>query len=142
MNLLRFDVLGKTQDHFDNRFKIQKYVFLAKEFGLDMGYDFTRYIHGPYSSELANDYYDLGKYGAGDTVDLPSEFDLEEFNEFVRGKDTTWLESAATLLSLTEYFGDRQALIEKVSNMKEHISKTDIESALADLEKKELISSH
>lgn len=141
LNLIEFDVLGRNAEHFDNRFKIQKYVFLAKLFGLDMDYDFGLYLHGPYSKDLASEYYDLGKYGADNTVDLPPEFDVDGFFNLVNGKDLKWLETAATLISLTSYFRERNSLIEKTANMKEHISKTEIESALEELEAKALITS-
>jgi uncharacterized protein YwgA len=39
--LLDFDVLGDSGSHFDNRLKIQKYVYLATYFGLDMKYNFA-----------------------------------------------------------------------------------------------------
>ena len=42
-------------DDFDSRIRLQKYVFLAKFFGLDMGYKFDKYICGPWSRELSDD---------------------------------------------------------------------------------------
>ena len=42
-------------DDLDSRLRLQKYVFIAKFFGLDMGYKFDKYIHGPWSRNLADD---------------------------------------------------------------------------------------
>jgi len=39
------------------RFLTQKIAFLAKALGMDIGYDFTVYVAGPYSRELNCDYY-------------------------------------------------------------------------------------
>jgi len=39
------------------RFLTQKIAFLAKALGMDIGYDFTVYVAGPYSRELNCNYY-------------------------------------------------------------------------------------
>jgi len=39
------------------RFLTQKVAFLAKALGMDIGYNFTIYVAGPYSRELNCDYY-------------------------------------------------------------------------------------
>jgi len=74
----RFDL-----EDFDSRLKLQKYVFLARKFGLDLGYKFSMYIRGPYSPDLAQDYYNLPERGA----DIPDSFDRKGFLELVKGKD-------------------------------------------------------
>ncbi len=91
--ILRFD-----PDSLDSRLRLQKYVYLARPFGLRLGYGFSLYIRGPYSPDLARDYYDLPE--GGDS--LPAEFKAEEFIEFVRDRDERWLEAASTLLMLAE----------------------------------------
>lgn len=39
------------------RFILQKIIFLAQALGIDTSYNFTLYVAGPYSHELAVDYY-------------------------------------------------------------------------------------
>jgi uncharacterized protein YwgA len=39
----------------DTRIKLQKLVYILKSEGIDFGYNFTWYIRGPYSSDLADD---------------------------------------------------------------------------------------
>ena len=39
------------------RFLTQKIAFLAKALGMDIGYDFTIYVAGPYSRELNCEYF-------------------------------------------------------------------------------------
>ena len=46
-------------EKLEDRLLIQKIVYIARFFGIDLGYHFDCYIRGPYSSELANDYYKL-----------------------------------------------------------------------------------
>ncbi len=43
----------------DDRKKVQKAVYLGQITGVELGYRFSWYILGPYSSELARDYYAL-----------------------------------------------------------------------------------
>lgn len=42
-----------------DRKRVQKAIYLGQAAGADLGYDYNWYIHGPYSPELANDYYQL-----------------------------------------------------------------------------------
>ncbi len=46
-------------EKLEDRLLIQKIVYIARYFGIDLGYHFDRYLRGPYSTELADDYYKL-----------------------------------------------------------------------------------
>lgn len=83
----------------DDRIKLQKYVFIAKSFGLDFGYHYSLYIHGPYSPNLANDYYYLSLNGYNDNGQLPRTFKIESFKSAVQGRSIKWLEIVSTALS-------------------------------------------
>lgn len=139
MNLISFDILGDTEENFDNRFRIQKYVFLSQYFGLDLDYQFTMYLHGPYSPDLTNDYYALTGDVSYFREDLPDEFDSDRFYTFVNEMDSNSLEATATLLSLNEHFHDRECLIDRVTNMKSHIPQESIEENLRRLETNQLV---
>jgi uncharacterized protein YwgA len=95
---------------FNVRLRVQKYVYLARFFGNDMGYRFDMYLRGPYSPELADDLHELNL----DPVELgkvePARVDAC-FIALVRGKDERWLEAAATAMMLRE---DRPDLDERV----------------------------
>lgn len=141
-NLVRFDILGESEEHFNNRFKIQKYVFLAKYFGLDLGFNHSIYLRGPYSRDLANAYYDLAEEKNPrdmDSTKLPASFNAHAFLEYVGGKDADWLEASSTLLSLNTSFRDRSCLLRRAVNMKPHINSNKIESALQELEDRNLV---
>lgn len=45
----------------NDRIRVQKAIYLAQAAGADLGYDYNWYLHGPYSPELANDYYKLSE---------------------------------------------------------------------------------
>jgi uncharacterized protein YwgA len=143
--ILKFHVLDSDEEsNFDTRLKIQKYVYLAKYYGLDMRYPYSMYLYGPYSSQLADDYYSVepfySQYFGMNHDNLPSSFRKSEFIDLVRGKDSNWLEVAATLLSLNKSFKDKKSLLDRTANMKDHIPKEMIESILMELENKKLIT--
>jgi uncharacterized protein YwgA len=139
--LVDLNIEGDSDENFNNRLKLQKYVFLAKYYGLDMGYNYNynMYLRGPYSRGLAQDYYTLAK----NPEMLTQTTDINISNRFFESganRDIDWLEVASTLLSLNRTFKDRQLLLERTINMKEHISREIIEAVLGDLESFKLIS--
>lgn len=113
-------------DDFGDRVRIQKYVFLAKEFGFDPGYEYNMYLYGPYSRSLAEDYYseefdEVEPEGRG-----LRGFDLSGFSELVTDKSQDWLELAATVLSVHGYHEDRKSgdelretVVQRASEIKE-----------------------
>jgi uncharacterized protein YwgA len=48
-------------DTINDRKRVQKAIYLAQAAGVNFGYDYNWYVHGPYSPELANDYYKLAE---------------------------------------------------------------------------------
>ncbi len=105
-------------NRFDHRLKLQKLVYIAKSLGVPkLEYDFNLYLRGPYSPELADDYYNLGE-GAEISEDEVKAFLSNEafhrFVELVNGEDGTWLEIAATLIDLKKVVDDlvRRELVE------------------------------
>lgn len=80
---------------FEDRFRLQKYVLLAEDFGFEHGYRYGMYLRGPYSPPLAEDYYSNLNGITSDSNAL-SGFNAKAFADLVGGKDTQWLEYAAT----------------------------------------------
>ncbi len=62
-SLHNFD-LSDFGSNFEKRLELQKVVYLLQEAGADLGYHFGWYIHGPYSSSLADDAYPLSTSGS------------------------------------------------------------------------------
>lgn len=44
---------------FNNRLKLQKFIYLMKISDLDLGYNFRLYLRGPYATLLAKDGFDM-----------------------------------------------------------------------------------
>jgi len=93
-----------VEKEFDKRFLLQKYVFLAKYLGLDLAYDYSLYMYGPYSKELADDYYELARQKVLPEASLPPEFNADAFVSLVKDRDAKWLETAASILMVLEKY--------------------------------------
>ena len=141
-DLLEFDVQGDGERHFWNRFRIQKYAFLAKRFGLELPYEHGMYLYGPYSKSLTEEYFSLAenpkKYEAA-RPELPEKFRSADFLEFVGGRDNGWLEIATTLLSKREWIAERDGLVKNTKNTKVGFTRKFIDETLRDLEGEGLI---
>jgi len=103
--LLAFSVLRKLGagkvDTFDERLKSQKVQYLAQVFAVSPAYDFSLYIHGPYSPGLANDLFTIDEQKLQPNL---SDFIPDVLNErftrlssFVKSKTNRQLELISTL---------------------------------------------
>ena len=92
-----FDMLS-----FENRLKLQKFLYLMKAYKLDIGYDFSLYSHGPYSTELAKDGFQIKNFNeikSVEFVDAEAEDRFKRFIDFINPHkdDPEWLEIATSL---------------------------------------------
>jgi len=110
---LVLDLLGLSSNvsTLQNRIRIQKAIFLAKYSGVDLGYSYNWYVHGPYSPELTSDYYDMDNdisHGDSDyknyelTPTLVSSLEkVKQIIEMPSGVDLTkteWMELLSSII--------------------------------------------
>lgn len=88
-----------TMKHRGGRFRIQKTVYLLRRLGYGPAreYAFNLYLMGPYSRDLARDYYDLqdlGLHEAGPADDIPDEMakTVEDALRVVPAAEDEWEE--------------------------------------------------
>ena len=140
--LAELDILGDGDACFWNGFKIQKYAFLAKRFGLDLPYEHDIYLWGPHSQIMADECWDLAenrdRYD-GARAELPQGFRSGEFLDLVRGRSNGWLEIAATLLAVRKNIPKRDELVEITEDGKIGFTREFIDGTLRDLENANLI---
>ncbi len=140
--LVRFDVIGDGDEEFSNRFRIQKYVFLAKNMGFKMPYEYDIYLCGPYSKTLTSDYYDLARnrteYERADGR-LDGSFDADGFLRAIRDRTDKWLEIAATLIERKPHCADRKDLVRRVKSFKDEPEPGYISGVLRKLEELRLV---
>ncbi len=107
---------------FNDRLKLQKYIYLLQEFRVDLGFRFRYYIRGPYSPDLADAGYRLDymkKEGLLDSEPVKVMVDngdrVEEFKRFICGyrDNPKMLELLATIHFLSNYSYNPQPKTQK-----------------------------
>jgi Uncharacterized conserved protein len=137
-----------NKDDFDHRIMLQKYVFIAKFLGWNHRYSYNIYLRGPYSPNLADDYYSLSDPTPFENYnDYLKDMDLDEFKNVINEKDIPWLEIGTAILSLYDrycevYSGNdlENYLLEKTVDMKSSYENAFIEGVLEDLKRYSLIN--
>ncbi|RZN48508.1 hypothetical protein EF808_02700 [archaeon] len=83
---------------FGERIKLQKYVFLALKMGMNavVPLDYSMYIRGPYSSMLADIYFNGKEWHR--SLFSTDRFDVARYVRALSDRDTLWLEVASTIL--------------------------------------------
>ena len=87
---------------FSNRLQLQKLTYLLEVFGIDLGFKFRWYIHGPYSRVLTKVLYDDDKEESEREVldHFPQEEQkINALKEFL-GRDVTSSHSLELIVSL------------------------------------------
>ena len=139
--LVEFDILGDSDECFENRLKLQKYVYIAQRWGLELPYTHSMYLYGPYSRTLTDDYYEIAENPDlydGAPRDLPPEFDREGFLRSVEN-DQRWLEIAATLIERNKEIRGHDELVKNVMGIKHWASRQRIADVLDSLERHGLV---
>lgn len=91
-------IRSKDDTGFYTRFRIQKCMYMAQHLGLGTGYRYSQYVHGPYSKDLTDEYYDYDP-GAEPTERLPPDFDkIGDVVLRAHSRGLAWMEVATTIL--------------------------------------------
>ncbi len=111
---------------FESREKAQKLAFILQNILGHKLYDFSFYIKGPYSSELAKDYFDKSDdFRNGNSDYKLSNSELEELKRIkpITAKlSVEDLEIIASLLFLEKYMGlDEDEAEKKLKDIKPHL---------------------
>ncbi|MFA6601433.1 MAG: hypothetical protein WCT02_01025 [Candidatus Paceibacterota bacterium] len=115
--LLAFSVLRKlgagNVKTFEERLRSQKIQYLAQVFSVSPAYNFSLYIHGPYSPGLANDLFMIEEQKLKpDLSDFIPDILNERFGRlsaFIKAKDNRWLELVSTVHLFVKRLGYSEA---------------------------------
>lgn len=98
-------LVSDDEDGFVSRLRLQKAAYLLKRMGVEpfTKYEFNIYLRGPYSPELAKEYYgELGEEKEKPEITVEK---LESLKWFVE-HDEKWLEIASSILLIFEDYPD------------------------------------
>ena len=106
---------------FDDRLMMQKGCYILNRWGYGPEYRYSLYIRGPYSSELADDYYELKN--VGNTTDVPEE-KINELSAIMK-KGVDYTEAYATVMLVKENNPRRsnEEILYKSLDIKPHLEK-------------------
>lgn len=140
-----FEKLNLTLDisSFEKRKRIQKIVYLLKlhkELRPFLAhYKFSIYLHGPYSPDLALDYYNVSDYGreyskGSELINISDE--SISYAKFIMSLSTKELEILTTVIELIKHHGttDINKLTWLMKGLKPKVSKAEVQQALKTLE--------
>lgn len=132
---------------FESRLILQKTIYLLQAFDLYLGYQFSWYIRGPYSTQLAHEGYALVDIYE-DTppakfVEMESEKRFLEFLSFLndRREDADWLERLASIhfLNLVYPKMSKEDIIKRVMVKQPSLTREKCEEAWNYLKKYKLL---
>ena len=103
-----------NMNSFSDRLILQKKVFLLQEMGLNLGYDFKKYIYGPYSSELAKDSFTIDIKNNSEEESLKSFFDKLKELSSGHENEPRWFELLATITYLKNKMDKNKIEIKKL----------------------------
>ena len=118
-------------DKFKDRLAIQKGCYILNSWGVGPMYKFNMYIHGPYSTSLAADYYRVGDINFRDT-DV-SEDKIEGLRSiFDKGLDYAEAYATVLLIKDTNPTASYDRIYKRALELKPHLSK-EVEEASASI---------
>lgn len=93
----QFDMLT-----FSNRLRLQKIIYLLQAYGINLGYNFSWYLHGPYSTELTRQAFNIANFSSLKQVKFEDNNVEERFKEFLsklgdKKNSDFWLEVASSI---------------------------------------------
>jgi len=131
---LKFFGLQPSMSNYQWRFMAQKIAFLAKALGMNIGYDFTIYVAGPYSRDLNCDYYPNEVKSRIDALETTYELTLSDITALDRIKgcqglleNQSLLEATSTAVYLMKQSPDQSEdrLFVSLKLLKPHLSESD-----------------
>lgn len=130
---------------FNNRLVFQKTVYFMKVFGIDLGYDFSWYIAGPYSSDLAGDGFKLqmvyDNVNKAKFLDEKLNQNFNNFSNFMKNikKNPHKLELYASIHFLNSLGKNEAQIVNIIQGKKESFSADEIKSGINFLRKEGLL---
>jgi len=142
-DVLRIDgraLVSEDEAGFVSRLRLQKAAYLLKRMGVEpfTKYSFTIYLRGPYSPELAKEYY--GEVGEEKEKPGITAEKLELLKWFVE-HDEKWLEIASSILSILEDYPDisYDELFSLLRMSKPWITREKLDEIYRELEERSLV---
>lgn len=114
---------------FECRKKIQKTVYILKAMGMNYSYNFSLYLYGVYSKELADDYYAHEEELKNQTTDYNLPDDDKKILDKFEDMDNATLEAVSTIIYKDLQYANIKTLLKEIKNIKPRLTDFQIISA-------------
>ena len=132
----------KSDEGFEERLKIQKVAFLLKHLGVApfTKYNFSMYLRGPYSPDLAREYYEATS-GRPAPPRKGWSGKREELLRWFADYDPRWLEVASSIILIGKRYGriNRRETYSILRMSKPWIDRETFEKIASELEERDLL---
>ena len=117
------------KNRFNDRLLMQKGCYILNSWGFGPFYRFGLYIRGPYSSDLADDYYEMTNYAK--TTKVPDEVIDNLSNILSKGIDYTEAYATVLLVKNNNPNKSREEILKKSVAIKPHLKGEVTEACLS-----------
>lgn len=124
---------------FSDRLKVQKFVYILQNRGINLGYLFNFYLYGPYSTDLARTAFNIEDYESIRKARFISTDKEKKFKEILsklknHKDDTRWLEGASSILLLKDLNYSKDTIYKQLAIKKVPFEKEDVDRIWQELE--------
>ncbi len=123
---------------FPDRLKVQKFVYILQNRGINLGYLFNFYLYGPYSTDLTRTAFQVEDYPSMREVKFVKPETEKKFEEILsklrnHKDDVRWLEGASSILFLSEMGYGSDRIYQQLAKKKNPFKRDEIDKIWQDL---------
>jgi len=128
---------------FSNRLKLQKIIYLLQASGISLGYTYSYYLYGPYSTELTKEAFQITNYKDIKEVGFEDKEIENKFQDFLKRienhkNDEFWLEVASSIHLISKVYPKmpREEVVRMIQEKRSQLQKKgeEIKAVWKDLE--------
>lgn len=125
---------------FSDRLKVQKFVYILQNRGINLGYLFNFYLYGPYSTDLTRTAFQIEDYASKSKAKFVRPEIEKKFADVLsklqtHKEDIRWLEGASSILFLAEMNYSKDEIYQQLANKKVPFKNDDIDLIWQELQK-------
>ncbi len=116
---------------FEDRLKIQKFVYIVQSRKINLGYLFNFYLYGPYSTDLTRNAYSITDFEHTETLRFANDNIESTFKDILstlepHKDDMKWLEGAASILLLVRMGYNKESVYNKMQKKVTKFGKSEL----------------
>ena len=124
---------------FPDRLKVQKFVYILQNRGINLGYLFNFYLYGPYSTDLTRTAFQIEDFPLKHKAEFVKPEVEKKFSDILsrlqnHKEDVRWLEGASSILFLAEMGYSKDGIYRQLAKKKVPFNNDNIDVIWKELE--------